>query len=284
MMDRNHSSPLLRLPAELRKEIYSYLYYEGRSPPADPSSAGDRFWREDRVVAHERQYSSFRYTKLVWVSRQLRSEYYEYVEEQLKKAPPKAELDLMSKGFLYYPTWTFLPPELLGAEPFDVEVNLRIFSTEAYRSNDGWPRQPGAGFRTMLLLLNQLVHHGPSFGEHFEALRGGWLWLIGKLTVNVSFHGTFVPDTRPGTVDNITKMLRHLALDGLAKDIIRRVHVHTSYIDYNTIQETDKEWKVSRKYDALRAKMWKDAGFLTAGQKTLADDYREDLEDDFNFI
>lgn len=123
------SSRLLQLPSELRNEIYSYLIYSRTTPPPNPSFPGPRTWKDD--IAHPRFYCSWRFPSIVWVNRQLRNEYFTLVEEYCNRRQTKAELDIMSKGFVFYPTWVHLPPDLPGETPYDLEVNLRIFSTAA---------------------------------------------------------------------------------------------------------------------------------------------------------
>lgn len=272
-------SRLLRLPRELRDQILRYLLLERTQPPPNPSFPGSRIWRDD--VAHPAHYSSWRYPSLVWVNQQLRNEYFDIVEEYAQSNQNKAELDIMSKGYVFYPTWIFLPPDLPGEFPYDLTVHLRIFSTEAYRSNDGWPRQPGSGFRCLLRLLNQLVHHGPSFGHHLELQRGLWLFVINRLTVNISFHDDYTPDTWPETSHNIFRMLKALATDGLAKELVKTIHAHTEYFHQGSHVVYDREWKVNEQYDHGKAEEWRATGFLLSHQRSLSDDYRPKYEDDY---
>ena len=85
----------------------------------------------------------------------------------------------MVKGYLLWPTWTYLPPYLPTERPMDLDISLRIFSTEGFRSNDGWPRQPGTAFRDLLAMLKRFLHFGPSFFVNMECppggLPAGWL-------------------------------------------------------------------------------------------------------------
>ena len=270
-------SPLLRLPPELRNGIYSYVLCEHQKSPPNPSFAGERVWHND--IAYPKYYSSWRYPSLVWVNRQLRNEYMDLVEELSNQGRLKAELDIMSKGYVFYPTWVYLPPD--WEMPIDLTVNLRIFSTEAYRSNDGWPRQPGSGFRCLLRLLYQLVHYGPSFGKHLELLRGRFLFAIKKLSVRISFHDDYTPDTWPETAHNIFKMSKALAIDGLANDIVSRVHVHTEYAQRGAMKVFEGYWEVSSHWDKVKAREWRRMGFLWPGQKCLSDEEQVDVKDDF---
>ena len=275
MANSKSSSKLLQLPRELRDDLYTYFLHARKPPPPNPSFPGSRIWRDD--IAHPGHYSSWRWPNLVWVNRQIRNEYFELVEELSKSHQHKAELDIMSKGYVLYPTWVYLPPDLPGEHPFDLTVYLRIFSTEAYRCNDGWPRQPGSGFRCLLRLLNQLVHHGPSFGHHLELLRGRWLFAINRLSVHISFHDDYTPATWPETAHQIFRMLKALAVDGMAKDVIRTIHAHTEYQENGNgkLVIYDREWEVSSSYNEDKASEWRETGFLSRFQRTLSDDYRQ---------
>ena len=185
----------------------------------------------------------------------------------------------MSKGYVFFPTWIYLPPDLPGERPFDLTVNLRLFSTEAYRNrefDDGRPSQPGPGFRCLFRLLNQLVHHGPSFGHHLELFRGRWLFAISRLSVNISFHDDYTPATWPETVQNIFRMLKALAVDGVAKGVIKTIHACTKYDQGGEYQVHDREWKVSQRYDVAKANLWREMGFLGPYQKALSGSYTDD--------
>ena len=131
-------SALLRLPRELRDTILTYVVETGNDRPLNPSFPGRRTFRDHIAYPERAQWS---YVRLRAVSRQLRQEYHELIEVLLATGQLNAELDIMSKGYLMYPTWTYLPPCGDTSHPVDLNVTLRIFSTEAYRSNDGWPRQ-----------------------------------------------------------------------------------------------------------------------------------------------
>jgi len=184
----------------------------------------------------------------------------------------------MSKGYLYFPTWLFLPPDMPGEVPFDLTVHLRIFSTEAYHSNDGWPKQPGAGFRSLMKMLNQFIHCGPSFGHHLELMRG-WLFRIDTLKVNISFHDDYTANTWPVASHQIFKLLKGLALDGVTGDMIRRIHAHTEYEQKGELIVYDRMWDVCTEHNYAKAKQWRADGFLGAYQKHLGCDYRSDWDD-----
>ena len=163
---------------------------------------------------------------------------------------------------------TFFEP---GRGPFDLDVSLRIFSTESFRSNDGWPRQPGDGFRTLKKMLDLFTHDGPSFGYVSKYTDRNELWTVNRLSVNVTFHEQSKPDSWPETTHNIFKMLKALAVDGLAGDILKRVRVHAEYMHEGQVQVFDREWEVSDQYDATKAEQWRSIGFLSPMQKTLSD-------------
>lgn len=137
MEDEAKPFNLLSLPRELRDHIYQELPPEHRGkPPPNPSSAGERIrgLHDNMFVANQ---TILKYHPIIYVCHQIRDELRENATKDDCKAPTAA-LDIMAKGYLFYPTWIVLPAVLKRGEHFNLDVNLRIFSTEAFRSNDGW--------------------------------------------------------------------------------------------------------------------------------------------------
>ena len=216
----------------------------------------------------------------------------------------------MVKGYLSWPTWTSLPPYLPTDTPFDVGVYLRVFSGEGFRQNDGWPRQPGTAFRDLLEMLKRFIRFGPSFFANMECPPGGlpaeWQaserlevervvppeiapsdeyysrnilvssghpFKIRKLSVNISFHDLYTPDTWPETTYNIFKLLKELATVGVARDMIGSVDVHCEYLRKGQQKVFDAQWDVSQQVDEARLKDWVNTGFLEAGTRNLGEAY-----------
>lgn len=253
-------SPLLKLPRELRDEVLKYLLEARKEPPPYPPTTGRRQKLHD---THDALFAPFRYPPWVWVCRQLRSECFELIAGRVAGAPLMAELDIMFKGYLSWPTWTYLPPKLPRETPFDLEVTMRIFSTEAFRFNDGWPRQPGTAFRDLLFMLNNLLHNGPSLKSSRE---NGGLYRINKLLVNVSFNDDYTPDTFPETAHNIFKMLKQLATVGLTSNIVRTVQAHTEYDHQGKKLVFDGEWDVLEQVEVVKTQQWNSMGFFCPSQ------------------
>jgi len=275
------SSRLLTLPDELKYRIYTLLLDDRASVPAGPY-LGDHQQSFRGDIKYPTTYSSWRWPPLVWVSRQARNELMDHAGDRSLKRQTRAELDIMANGYTFFPTWISLPPDLPGEVPFDLDVTLRVFSGEAFRSNDGWPRQPGAGFRSLLTLLNQLVHEGPSFGHHFEILAGKNTWTINNLSVNVTFPDKYTQATAPETSRAIFGAMKALATDGIADGIIGTIHLNSTYTDTtsSTADHQPKEVTWARTYPVnpkpmdITIEQWRDQGFLTPYQRTLADDPR----------
>ncbi|KAK5163600.1 uncharacterized protein LTR77_010549 [Saxophila tyrrhenica] len=229
------NSPLLNLPRELRDEILCHILEARNEPPRYPPTVGRRTKLHD---IHYPPYVPFRYPSWVWVCRQLRNECFEKVSGRTAGRPLKAELDIIFKGYLSWPTWTYLPPLLPREKPFDLDVTLRIFSTEAFRSNDGWPRQPD----------------------------GDNLYRINQLSVQVSFHDDYSPDTFPETAHNIFRMLKELATVGLTDNIVKTVSAHTEYVQRGKTIVFKGEWDVPEESDDEKKKEWNQIGFFCPAQ------------------
>lgn len=273
---QRHTDGFFSSPPELKAQIYSLVLDSDRVDPPSAPLLGDHEGApgEVRYPAH---YKPWRWPLAFWASRTFRNDLIDHAENRLMKRLVRAELDIMVNGFVVYPTWLHLPPDLGGDVPFDLDVSLRIFSGEAFRSNDGWPRQPGAGFRILLRLLCQLIHAGPSFGHRFEILSGKGAFPINTLRVNVTFHDPYTPATSPATSHEIFRMLKVLATSGLAHGIIKTIHVHAEYTPPppNVAKVTwDRTYPVAARVDDTQTQQWRQMGFLNAHQRTLADDYR----------
>lgn len=264
------------LPPELKAHIYSLVLLDRDrvAPPAAPYLGDHQAGHGE--IRYPQRYRAWRWPTTHWVSRAMRNDMVDHVTDALLQRRIRPELDIMVHGFLFFPTWLYLPPDLGGDIAFDLDLSLRLFSPEAFRPNDGWPRQPGAGFRMLLRLLNQLYHEGPSFGQHFEILAGRVKWPINTLSVRLSFHDPYTPATHPDTAHEIFRMLKALATSGLAHGILQTIRVHAEYTTPDGPVARTATWPVARAVDEARAKQWRQTGFLTVHQRTLADDYRPD--------
>ncbi|KAI6815693.1 hypothetical protein KC332_g10725 [Hortaea werneckii] len=254
---------LLGLPRELRDQIYVYLIQQAntRKAPPSPPFAGKRhrgpddiFYSLDRPIS--------RWPNIALVNHQILKEVRENVSKQ-PSGKPAAELDLMAKGYCFYPTWTLLPGCIRRGQAVNLNVNLRIFSTEAFRTNDGWPRQPGTGFRTLLALLNNYLVSGPSLAPADDTA-GIEPYLINVLSVDVTFHDLYTPDTWPATAQEILKMLRELASSGIPDPYVQKVKAVVTFDSRSRSMRFKQEWPVAETVDEKQSRQWRKAGFIFA--------------------
>lgn len=268
-------SGLLRLPREIRDEIYQYLLAYTSEAPVNTSFAGPRLRIKD--IMYPRSLGAVTSAiNLALTNHQL------YAEMQPAISPPPppspssltsrlsppetADLDIMVKGFMYYPTWTYLP-RLTRSKPFNLNVRLRIFSTESFLSNDGWPRQPGSGFRSLMHLLNMLVENGPAFyyTPSVHSANSHRPFVLDCLSIVVEFHDLYTPATHPQTAKNVFGMLKVLARDGIAGGAVRVIRAKADYIGEDGERSIfEREWKVSEQLDSAKARDWGAAGFFFA--------------------
>lgn len=257
------NSRFLTLPREIRDEVLSYVLDARVDPPSRTPMLGER--KRSKVNdSHYPPYRSFGYPSYVWTCRQLRSECFDLASARAKGGRISAELDIIFKGYLSFPTWISLPPVLPRETPFDLHVTLRIFSTEAFRSNDGWPRQPGTAFRDLLWLLNFLLHNGPSLKSNQDT--GNGLYRINILSVEISFHDDYTPDTFPETAHNIFRMLKQLATVGLTNGIVKTVRAHTEYVSGSKTHKYDGEWHTPKQCDPDKVREGNEMGFFCPAQ------------------
>ena len=279
------SSGFFSLPAELIQKIYALALDSDRVDPPPSPWYGDHDTSSHGEIKYPARYKSWRWPRGIWANKLLRKEIMELAEDRLAKRQVRAELDLMVNGFVFFPTWLHLPPDLPGEIPFDLDVSLRIFSGEAFCSNDGWPRQPGSGFRMLLRLFNQLVHAGPSFGRHLELLSGKVVWAVNTLHLTITFPdrpgelGTpsSDPATWPETTHAIFRMLKALASSGLARGVLNNIHATATYTlpsSPSSPTTWDSTWPCAPRINDADLQLWRQIGFLHTHQRSLADDYR----------
>lgn len=264
MMTAAASAPsLLGLPRELRDHICSHLieHSNGRAPPPSPPFSGSRF-RGSHDIMYPKDHTIKRFPLVAFVNRQLWYEVKDivYLPSQGHQRP-RAELDLMAKGYAFYPTWTRLPGCISRGNPLDLKVNLRIFSTEAFRRNDGWPRQPGAGFRTLLALLNNFMCSGPSLEPPADSARDAIPYCIDTLFVHITFHDLYTPNTWPGTSQEILRILCELARSGIPYPHIQTVKAVTEFVNRNNRGYGSQEWPVAKSCNLAKLEKWEENGF-----------------------
>ena len=160
-------SGLLRLPRELRDVVYAYIFDESEIRPDNPSASGPRISEGTLGLEDTVSQRQLKNTPLTTVNRQLRQEVQDYLSNLQRLGRKRAaELDIMFEDNVSWPKWIYFPPEAARGVAFDLNVQLRVFSTETFRNHDGWHLvDMNAAFLDLLLLLNRFVRYGPSFRE-----------------------------------------------------------------------------------------------------------------------
>ncbi|KAK4505262.1 hypothetical protein PRZ48_003225 [Zasmidium cellare] len=253
---------LLSLPREIRDEIYTYLTTQTWDPNStlrvipSPSQDGHLyFWPE---------HAKWQPITLLYVNHQLRSEVQDFIRQQHKTKNIRLSLDLRVKGYVYTPTWTRLNFSLRPQDSLDLHINLTILSTEAFRRNDGWPRQPGQIFRALLNFLNRFVFHGPSFLDAEPPFETPGPHFIRTLELDMSFQDYYTVDTWPETVREVCRMLKALTMLDTAHRYLGRVKVNAVYQEDLKEVTRQASWDV-RPADATTSAVFKEEDWARIG-------------------
>lgn len=264
---------LLTLPPELRDLIYDYFLEINHPVPPSPPFVGKRKYRRARNDTDQRM-RDIEYVRslprdplqiLLHTCRTVRMEVLDILIRRNKSGQVvKGEVDIMAKGFILIPTWTRLPALPSRAAPWDLTVNLRIFSPEAFQSSDGWPRNPGFVFRDLLLLLNQFRTCGPSFttGQPEQAPDDCRL-RIRTLVIKMSNLDIYTPRMFQPAVYETVRMCKALALRGDARNMIETIKIVVEDQDLRVPGLQGKSWnfEVSDVRDDDQIAAWAETGF-----------------------
>lgn len=262
---------ILALPRELRDLIYDYFLEVTHPAPPSPPFSGKRKYRRARDNSDQRM-RDIEYAKslprnsslvLLHTCRAMRAEMLDLLIKRNQSGQAvKGNIDIMAKGYVFLPTWNRLPALPSRRTPWDIIVNLRIFSPEAFQSNDSWPRNPGFAFRDLLLLLNQFRTCGPSFtgvpGEVPEIpLR------IRSLVIRLSNLDIYTPRMFPSAVYETVRMCKALALRGDARSIVETIKIVVEDQDLRVPGLEGRSWEfdVSNVRDEAQISAWDNAGF-----------------------
>lgn len=190
----------LKLPREIRDEIYTLILTSPTDPPVSPKEAGLRYrevvksWTtpNDRCIFYPPPLTrNGPAAALSQCNRQLRQELNHLVISPRRAKDVTYTIDVMLTGCLLWPTWTCIPYPVSKMEHLD--INLRLFDVK-YGGGLFWGcGGPGMTFIVLFRALNRLLHHGPHFlykdGES-RSLK------IDTLTINVLHgYGTVIRST-----------------------------------------------------------------------------------------
>ncbi|EME86130.1 uncharacterized protein MYCFIDRAFT_171933 [Pseudocercospora fijiensis CIRAD86] len=251
MTTSNVSCKLLALPRELRDLIYLNVIEQRFERPTKtcrtippPGTDGQLYlWTEECTG------ETLQLTKHLARSHRIRF-----------------ELDILAKGYIYTPKWTLLNYSLQPGSPLDLHVNLRILSTEAFRRNGGWPRQPGHAFRTLLNFLSRFIFNGPSFLHHDPAFSTPGPHYIHKLSLRITFQDDYTRATHAETVHEIFRMMKALSMLDTVTQYIGNLVVTADWTVRGEDFHRERTWNLSTAcHDAdgmLDEDEWASAGFL----------------------
>jgi hypothetical protein len=253
------NSPFLTLPRELRDMIYTYFLEAHRTAPPSPPFAGPRIHRTEnkkdstqpqppiKNIAYPISIPQSQISTLLSTHPQIRSEVLSLADKRnrITTCLP-AELDIMSTGYVLYPLWTRLPILTAPTTALNVTVNLRIFSPESFRAQDGPPRWPCYAAGRLLTLLNQFFTCGPAFtstrkrGSRGEVVETNTT--IDTLTIRLVNYDIYTPRMFPPAVHEMVRMCKALALRADARASIRRVCVVEGDAERRVMGHEEREW------------------------------------------
>ena len=163
---------LLRLPYEIRAQIYELVFQsEGLAPPCPAAVDLSNCKREELYMIGVYYPKSFHHTSLALLrtSRQLHHEVQDLLSRRSSIERPTCKLDVMvtealgiGRGRSVWPTW-ITPPDPRFSGEYDLEVDLRLFdiktSNPLFMAN-AWP---GIISQPLMVILNRLLFYGPQF-------------------------------------------------------------------------------------------------------------------------
>lgn len=256
----NQPCRILTLPRELRDQIYMHLIEEYFAPPTrahrtipPPGTNGQLYlWCE---------HSEWKSLPLLAVSKQIRAEIQGLSAQLQRSNKMRFELDILAKGYVYTPKWTLINLALQPQSSLDLHVNLVIMSTEAFRRNDGWPRQPGHVFRTLLNFLTRLIFRGPSFLHYRPPFSTLGPHHINKLSVHVTFKDDYTRDTHAETVHEVFRMVKALTMLETASRYIGKAKVVADWTVRGQDYHRQREWDLQQCEAPMREDEWAAMGF-----------------------
>jgi hypothetical protein len=252
-----NNSPFLNLPRELRDMIYTYFLEAHRTAPPSPPFAGPRIHRTEKNdtqaktaiknIAYPISIPQSNISTLLATNHLIRSEVLDLADKRnANQICQIADLDIMATGYVLYPLWTRLPILTAHSASLHVTVNLRIFSPEAFRAQDGPPRWPCYAAGRLLTLLNQFFTCGPAFTSTRKRGSSGDLvdtnTIIDTLTIRLINFDIYTPRMFPPAVHEMVRMCKALALRADARPSIRRICVVEGDTERRSMGHAEREW------------------------------------------
>lgn len=192
------------LPRELRDLIYTFLIIDTRPPPDDPDHAGKRHLHSNIYFQANSPRPALLQLKLC--NKQVYTEVHEALGEHDFHAPRPARLDIMVKGSVIWPTFTYLPNTFQLHPIYDID--LRLFEAK----NRGSEFSTGA-YRALWSLFNLLVSKGPCLHHNRVGLPAPIH--IGRLRFEIKLCFPTSADDLFGTYRDVFDRLEKLAFDNV---------------------------------------------------------------------
>lgn len=200
-------SHLLSLPRELRDNVYIFLLHEKRQAPEDPSQPGERD-ADSSTISYERCSPRPGLLQLKLCSKQIHSEVSDIILKHQDQLSPQAQLDIMVKGSILYPTWTFLPlkPNLYSK----ISVSLRLFESAGWGSEFNT-----SAYRGLWSFFCSLVFQGPCYRPGHSKRSLTTPLNIGCLRFDIRLCFPTSVDDLFGTYRDVFDRLERLAMDNV---------------------------------------------------------------------
>ena len=167
----SHQTTIFSLPREIRDAVYDLVLNSPRTPPSSPQQAGVRYEEviDTRLYGHELASvlypppnSDHRFgSALSQVNRQLRQESHDFIANPHLTSIITYKLDAMLQGTRLWLSWTSVPPSMSKID--NLEIDLRIPDPLDDAFFERVPPRFRTVFLVLLLTINRLLNHGPSF-------------------------------------------------------------------------------------------------------------------------
>ncbi|KAK3671110.1 hypothetical protein LTR78_009071 [Recurvomyces mirabilis] len=258
---------LLGLPRELRNHILAYLVFASRNEPISPLFPDKRTKGPQGIMLPSNTALSRR-SRIPNINHQLREEIQQQVDTLYKTGNAITEVDVMVKGYLLWPTWTKQPIILQRGKSADMNMKLRIFSTESLQPRNTWPGTAGAGLCGLYTLLNMFLRYGTSTAwSHPAAGFEQEAYCIDTLTIKVIFVDIYTPDTWPGTIAEIVAKLKVFATAGIPYPYVRKLRLECDYLRRDEQVLVTSQWEVKERTELVSLNEWDDACVLFYGRQ-----------------
>lgn len=249
--NHNADSPFLRLPRELRDQIYTHFLSPHRPAPPSPPFAGPRIYRLSpsndplKDIAYPLTLPPSPLHALLRTSRATRADILSLASHRnASHASLPASLDLMANSYTLYPLWTSLPALPSRHTSLDVTVDIRVFTPEAFGPH-------GTAFRVLLTLLGQLFCAGPGFATSAPGPAAEPEWAVGTLALVLRNFDIYTPRAFGPAVREVVRGCEGLVEGRVLEGRVGRVRVVVEDPEGRVegLEGREWEWEIRREAD-----------------------------------